>query len=273
MKKIITAIGLIAMQMYWAQDEDFLPKIVPPSPQATELGKYGNVPVGMFTGSPNVNLNIYTLQESGLSIPINITYNSNGVQVDGVAKQLGIDWNLVAGGVITRQVNDMDDLQYPYYTVNTSDLSCAASNQVASDIGSGNTIDTEKDIFSFNFLGNSGKFYLDGNNIVQINPTNIKIEKFHALNNITPKFKITSIDGTEYYFGGGDSVEKSWNRSSCGMATPAVLDDTAWYLTKIKTIQGQEAIFNYVTENFQYIQAYYQTATTTKTEFLYRMRQ
>lgn len=251
--------------MYWAQDEDFLPKLVPPSPQATELGRYGNVPVGMFTGSPNVNLNIYTLQESGLSIPINITYSSNGVQVDGVAKQLGIDWNLIAGGVITRQVNDMDDLQYPFYNVDTSNLACAASNQVASDIGSGNTIDTEKDIFSFNFLGNSGKFYLEGDNIVQINPSNIKIEKFTALNNTTPKFKITNIDGTEYYFGGGDSVEKSWNRSTCGTATPAVLDDTAWYLTKIKTVQGQEATFNYVTENFQYIQSYYQTAVTTKT--------
>lgn len=261
MKKIITAIGIIAMQMCWAQDEDFLPKIVPSSPQATELGRYGNVPVGMFTGSPNVNLNIYTLEEAGISIPVNMTYTSNGVQVDGVAKQLGIDWNLITGGVISRQINDLDDLQFPFYTVNAIDL-CEPNSPEAATIASA-TVDTEKDIFSFNFLGNSGKFYFDGNNIIQITPSNIKIERLAAPNNATPKFKITDTNGTEYYFGGTNAVEQSWNRSHCGGVVPPSLDDTAWYLTKIKTVQGQEAILTYAEESFQYIQSYYQTAVST----------
>ncbi|ROH96692.1 hypothetical protein EGI05_12565 [Chryseobacterium daecheongense] len=244
--------------MYFAQDEDFLPKIVPPSPQATELGRYGNVPVGMFTGSPNINLNIYNLQEAGINIPISITYSSNGVQIDGVAKQLGIDWNLITGGVINRQVNDLDDLQYPFTNVNVSNL-CLSDNTEAASMANG-TIDTEKDIFSFNFLGTSGKFYFDGSNIIQIDPSSIKIEKLVAPNNTTPKFKITNADGTEYYFGGINAVERSWSRSHCGTVAPPNLNETAWFLTKIKTIQGQEAIFTYAQEDFQYIQSYYQTA-------------
>jgi len=257
MRKIITAIGIIAIQLCLGQ-EDFLHKIVPSSPQATELGRYGNVPVGMFTGSPNINLNIYTLKEAGISIPVNITYSSNGVQVDGVAKQLGIDWNLIAGGVISRQVNDLDDLQFPFYTVNTASL-CNVNSTEASLISTG-TIDTEKDIFNFSFQGKSGKFFFDGNTIVQINPSNIKIEKLAAPNNATPRFKIIDTDGTEYYFGGTNAVEKSWNRSHCGGVVPPSLNDTAWYLTKIKTVEGQEAVFNYQNENFQYNQSYYQTA-------------
>ncbi|AZA85539.1 hypothetical protein EG349_01395 [Chryseobacterium shandongense] len=258
MKKLIAAIGLIATQFYFGQDEDFLPKIIPPSPQAAELGKYGNVPIGMFTGSPNVNLNIYTLQESGISIPVNITYNSNGVQIDGVAKQLGIDWNLIAGGVISRQINDLDDLQFPFNNVNTANL-CLQDSAEGASIANG-TIDTEKDIFSFNFLGNSGKFYFDGNNIVQIEPSNIKIEKLAAPNNATPKFKIIDNTGTEYFFGGTNAVESSFNRSHCGGVQPPTLFDTAWYLTKIITTSGNEVTFNYQKENFQYIQSYYQTA-------------
>ncbi|PJJ62639.1 hypothetical protein [Chryseobacterium geocarposphaerae] len=258
MKKIFIAIGLIAMQMYFAQDEDFLPKIIPSSPQATELGRYGNVPVGMFTGTPNVNLSIYTLKESGIEIPINITYNSSGVQVDGVAKQLGIDWNLIVGGIISRQINDMDDLVYPFHQVDTSDL-CNSNSFEAATIASG-SVDTEKDTFSFSFLGNSGKFFFDGNTIIQTTPSSLKIEKLAAPNNATPKFKITDIDGTEYYFGGGNSVESSFNRSHCGAVQPPVINDTAWYLTKIVTNQGQEALFNYSHETFQYNQSYYQTA-------------
>ncbi len=258
MKKLIAAIGLIATQLYFAQDEDFLPKITPPSPQASELGKYGNIPIGMFTGSPNVNLNIYTLEESGISIPVNITYNSNGVQVDGVAKQLGIDWNLIAGGIISRQINDLDDLQFPFTNVNITNI-CLEDSAEGASIANG-TIDTEKDIFSFSFLGNSGKFYFDGNNIVQVEPSNVKIEKLAAPNNVTPKFKITDYNGTEYYFGGTNAVESSFNRSHCGGVQPPTLFDTAWYLTKIVTTKGNEVSFNYQKENFQYIQSYYQTA-------------
>ncbi|SEW25336.1 hypothetical protein SAMN05421841_1847 [Chryseobacterium wanjuense] len=267
MKKIIIAIGLIATQFCYAQtqDEDFLPKIVPSSPQASELGKYGNVPIGMFTGSPNINLNIYTLEEGGISVPVNATYNSNGVQVDGVSKQLGIDWNLIAGGVISRQVNDLDDLQFPFYNVNTNDL-CNVNSPEATLISTG-TADTEKDIFSFSFSGGAGKFFFDGNSIIQINPSNIKIEKLASPNNSTPKFKITDTDGTEYYYGGESAVESSFNRSYCGGVVPPVLNDTSWYLTKIKTVEGQEVSFSYLKENFQYKQSYYQTAIAGGTSF------
>ena len=33
-----------------------LPEITPSSPTAHELGKYGNVPLGLFTGTPQINI-------------------------------------------------------------------------------------------------------------------------------------------------------------------------------------------------------------------------
>lgn len=39
------------------QEEDY--KIIPPSPTAYELGKYGQIPVGYFTGTANVSVPLY----------------------------------------------------------------------------------------------------------------------------------------------------------------------------------------------------------------------
>lgn len=35
--------------------------VLPPSPEAASLGKYGNMPVSHFTGAPQVQVPIYTL--------------------------------------------------------------------------------------------------------------------------------------------------------------------------------------------------------------------
>ena len=59
----------------------FLPNIIPPSPIANDLGKYGNVPVGMFTGSPNISIPLLTLKTNGIAVPLSLFYGSNGIRV------------------------------------------------------------------------------------------------------------------------------------------------------------------------------------------------
>ncbi len=41
-----------------------------PAPNAAALGKYGDYSVGTFTGVPDINVPIYTVQEGSLSLPI-----------------------------------------------------------------------------------------------------------------------------------------------------------------------------------------------------------
>ncbi|REC47414.1 hypothetical protein [Chryseobacterium pennipullorum] len=57
-KKIILAAALMVAHTYTAQlgDENLLPNITPPSPEAYSLGSFGGLEVGEFTGSPNISI-------------------------------------------------------------------------------------------------------------------------------------------------------------------------------------------------------------------------
>jgi len=240
--------------------DNFSPDIIPSSPAAASLGTYGNIPVGMHTGSPNVNLEIFTLKENGITIPVFLGYSSNGVQVDAASKQLGIDWNLIAGGVISRQVNSDDDF-YTAWSVPDESKLCIPSELEPIAL---NAHPPQKDIFNYSAPGISGKFIMDGtNSFRELDVLDNKIEMIFNTNaegGVDRTFKITDINGTEYYFGENSSRERSNNISYCGSSpSPAGMHDTAWLLTRIKTAVGQEAFFKYISKSFS-TTTYQQTA-------------
>lgn len=45
-------------------------QIVPPAPEAAELGKYGNTPMSLFSGTANISIPPTELQGQSLSLPI-----------------------------------------------------------------------------------------------------------------------------------------------------------------------------------------------------------
>jgi hypothetical protein len=54
-----------------------------------------------------------------IKIPINLTYNSGGVKVDDIASQVGLGWNLNAGGNILKSINDIPDGTLTYQNYGT----------------------------------------------------------------------------------------------------------------------------------------------------------
>ena len=40
----------------------FTPKIIPPSPNAASLAKFGDIPVSHYTGATDISIPIYTIQ-------------------------------------------------------------------------------------------------------------------------------------------------------------------------------------------------------------------
>ena len=54
----------------------YLPNIIPPSPTAFALGNYGNIPIGMFAGSPNIHIPVLTYKTTNLEVPIQMFYSS-----------------------------------------------------------------------------------------------------------------------------------------------------------------------------------------------------
>jgi YD repeat-containing protein len=248
MKKTIISLAVLiaGMGQFYAQQQPSngntnIANIIPPSPTAYALGNYGNVPVGLFTGTANVSVPLFTYETENIEMPINMSYGSNGIRVDEISTNVGLGWNLNIGGVISRTVRDRPDdtsqkLQIPanaFSPNNTPAFKDFIYN--VGNISSG--IDTEADIYSFNFNGISGKFFYDRDNQIHlIEQQALKIEK------ITEGFTITTSTGEKYYF-----TEKEITNSKTlgvGHQLPNI-GITAYYLTKIVHPKGDEMYFTY----------------------------
>ena len=247
-----------------SQDETVLnePVIIPPSPTAYELGKYGQIPVGLFTGTPNYNLPLYEYKTKNLSVPISLSYNSNGIKVDQVESNIGLGWSLNAGGVISKIVRGKEDegtdkYIFPEEEIDAHGVYDPMAAEFFYEAGMG-IKDTEIDLFMFNFPGGSGKFMYDNDKkIVLIPHQDIKIEGY--VNGTQKGYKITTTDGVQYIF---TEIEQSVSRiSGAGHTEPEFTKASAWYLSRIIHPFGDAIDFTYVAQNYQYIATQSQTLT------------
>jgi hypothetical protein len=202
--------------------------LIPSSPNANSLGTYGNVPVGLYNGTAQFQVPIYTIKTKYVEIPISLNYSSNGIRVDELPSLVGMGWSLNAGGVITRSTNHHpDNLDNRRTFPNCSISSQEMKDTIASYLNPNNDNDMQPDIFAFNFNGYTGKFFLDNNyKPVLIGPSPIKIEVFNGFDdNIdTLAFKITNQEGLVYYFGDEGAYETTYTTlvSSSGGGNPHI---------------------------------------------------
>lgn len=87
----------------------FRTDLIPPSPNAAALGKYGIVPVSLQTGIPNISIPITEAIGRELKVPVTLNYHNNGFKPSEEASWVGLGWSLDAGGVITRILRDKVD--------------------------------------------------------------------------------------------------------------------------------------------------------------------
>jgi YD repeat-containing protein len=171
-----------------------------PSPNATELGVYGETPVSLYTGTPAINIPLYQLKEGDLSLPVSLSYNASGARPDQHPGWVGQNWSLNAGGVITRVVKGIPDetawtqhvqffdsynskfnigntVGYNYWTSKLQNTGWNTFAYVDGLARSTQWVDTEPDEYIFNFNGYAGKFYLgeDGQYKVVSDPS-IRVE-------------------------------------------------------------------------------------------------
>ncbi|WP_431167471.1 hypothetical protein [Tenacibaculum halocynthiae] len=207
----LSAVMVLVCAWGYAQD---LPKVVPPSPEAAALIKHSQVEVSLYTGTPNISVPFHTISSNGVSVPINLSYNSGGVRVEDIASWVGIGWNLNPGGLVTRTLRGLpDDGEFGYmntqYTVQdllSRDPNSMNSNGQSYHLGKykAHQRDYEADIFNFSFPGGSGKFFYDQslNKFVQVSHSNLKIETKNSSSGARiVGFKITTPNGVAYHFG------------------------------------------------------------------------
>lgn len=247
-----------------------------PTPYA--FGTYGQVPIGMFTGTPNLQIPLYTMETDALSIPLTLSYSSSGVRVDEMSTWTGLSWVLQVGGVINRTIRDLPDdfsgeTLYPDGDIeNYSWYDKTKHFNKAADP----TVDSEPDLYSYNFMGYSGKFIFKGEtNVAMTIPyAPIAIKRIKDPSSLERKwqFEITAPNGYTYYFGGGASSgqlvtqsRSNYGLQHCGSTGKSFLMngkmETSWYLTRIKTPRKQNVYFEYVSGVYDYTQSVSQTLT------------
>lgn len=82
-----------------------VPKVISKSPQAASLGSYGLKSIDLFTGKPDISVDLYTIKLGDYSFPITLSYNTDLVKPNEHPGIMGLGWSLVNGGVINRSVN------------------------------------------------------------------------------------------------------------------------------------------------------------------------
>lgn len=248
MKKIIIPLAILIASTgnFYAQQQASdgninIPNIIPPSPTAYALGNYGNVPVGLFTGTAELSVPLFTYKTDNIDLLINMSYGSNGLKIDEISSITGLGWNLNFGGVITRTVRDRTDDSSQTFQIPANAFqpnNTPAYQDFIYNLGNLSPgIDTEADIYSFNFNGISGKFFYDRSNQIHlIDQQALKIEEY------TDGFIITTSTGEKYYF--SEKELTIFKTLGVGKQLPNG-GNTAWYLTKIVHPKGDEVYFTY----------------------------
>lgn len=237
----------------WGQNDtpDFLPQITPPSPEASALGNYGNIPVGEFTGAANIDIPLLTYKTKNLEMPISLYYGSNGIKVDDFGSNVGLGWNINMGGIITKTVRDENDGTSPRRLYPPNDMSGGVTNPLAMEffqLGGQDRSDTESDFFTFNAGGYSGEFVYGQNGIIFTKPQKVIIEQL-ADENRNVYFIMTTPQGIKYHF---TEIERNTFRTYGGGHQPPTSHETAWYLTKVVHPLGDEIYLEYDNNNKQF---------------------
>ncbi|WP_461630250.1 RHS repeat domain-containing protein [Labilibaculum euxinus] len=124
MRKLFSAL-VLCLCMYQVLGQDTggdvpsFPELHPKSPEAYSLGRYGEVPVGTYTGKPEISIPIYNVKVRDFTLPISLTYDATGIRVDQEATLVGLGWNLMAGGIINHIINGGDDQKPNSYNKNS----------------------------------------------------------------------------------------------------------------------------------------------------------
>lgn len=258
---VLTVAMLLLSTFGYGQSPTDLPRVLQPAPNAAILGKFGDVPISQYSGAASISVPLYTIQSGDITVPISLDYHTGGIRLKEYAGWTGLGWALSgAGNVINRQLKDKDDIVRlgTYYggmelitRGRTQKPLNALSGNINFPTGITTTIpgelfdfsnildnlqayDNEYDVFSYNFLGKSGKFILTRSG----QPVLEKADDIVITLDENDNFQITDEKGFIYTF---SSKEQASLNPSFGTYL------TSWYLSKIKSVRGDSVMFTYKT--------------------------
>jgi YD repeat-containing protein len=255
LRRALVAIALhlilsnLSAQQNYASDYASIKNFTPPSPDVASLGRFGNMPVSLSSGIPEISIPIYTIKTAKLSLPVSLVYHASGIKVEDISSVVGLGWSLNAGGVVSRSVVSLPDetgilstnIAYKdrQYFEGKEYSNGAPEAYYLTTLANG-TFDSQSDIYNFSFPGLSGKFLYDINTKqIQYSPVDRKILFYRESG-----WRIIDDAGNKYFY---TAEERTFNQA-------VSRDDlTAWYLTKIVSADNSDSIMLNYTQAQQII--------------------
>lgn len=238
--------------------ETKVPTSVPPSPTVAALMKFEEVPVSNYTGIPDVSIPIFNGQTTSkdIAIDISLKYHPSNVAADVVASDVGLGWSLFAGGTISRTVKGLPDeikilpdnfganskigiyqdndrfnqnnytdfkknivnSTLDYYNPNLSSTETDKGDEFIWEVANTGKYDAEYDLWQFNFMGKTGRFYIKKNDqtslleVVPLDDFRVKIINQYDPSTFVPTgFTVYDEKGYKYVF---DIFETTENYSA-----------------------------------------------------------
>lgn len=244
------------------------PSLMPNTPEAMSLIRSVDHPVSLSSGIPNITIPLHVLHSGSLGFPISLSYQGGGFKANEQEGVAGLGWNLSTDLQITRILNGLDDFTkgesgYGSYYAHEklTALENSSEYKQAYEIHLRGKADKEPDRFYYSLLsGRSGTFYIINTcpkvsnkytrhiEIHQNPYTGVKIELLYApLGFQSGRFRITDLDGTQYYYG---TMEDARYSTNCELNSEPVFDYSsaesayicAWKCVKIVSPNKKDSI-------------------------------
>ncbi|MEM6321472.1 MAG: DUF6443 domain-containing protein, partial [Bacteroidota bacterium] len=235
-----------------------------PSAEALSGAKYGDTQISYFTGQPSVSVDLHTIVEGSLKIPLSLSYLSNGIKLGEIGSWCGNNWSLRLGMVNRTTMGTPDDINLGYYDHNDSLVLPMLENNAKSTQqmleSSRGVRDTEPDLFHATLpgYGNLKWLYDKDNNVVQLPKTDFKItvQRDNLNGGRFTGFRITSPTGVQFVFGKlatdtgpNDGMEYTYYDN----IQVTQIAPSGWYLREIRSHDGKDVIsYHYSSQRYAY---------------------
>ncbi|MDH7459817.1 DUF5977 domain-containing protein [Chitinophagaceae bacterium 26-R-25] len=227
--------------------------VIPPPPGIADIGHYGMASAHLTDGAFTTQIPLYEYKTKNLTLPISLTYSTNGLKVDKIASRVGMDWMLNAGGSIGRMILGKDDELAPFLTV-PSDFPSTTGDSLHYLMNAVNlSYESVPDIYSFNFNGNCGRFVISKGQIIKLEQNSFAITKTGT------GFKIVDNNGIAYFFGNAETTNPSSSCSHVGSGEST----NGWLLNEIDHPLGDTIRIFYKSCNYFYNTSVTQSYTRT----------
>ena len=241
MKKIIYLFILLNSLLSFSQNTETsgyqLENFAPKSPEAAAFLKYGEYPVDLSTGVPNISIPLYTIDVGDYKLPISLDYHASGIKVNQQSSWVGLGWNLSYGAQIILDTRDAPDEYNPAYfdLPNSNDVSNYIENNPLGYFHSFfqnlKQFSWIRDVYNFSSPTASGKFIIDGTSLSEhitvYPPDAFKVELLGGVT--TRRFRITDAYGNIYFFDNTKEFSQTLQQYQPPLYT------SAWFVDKIET--------------------------------------